>query len=67
MPAPGSRKRKNGVIQFTTPIDVENGRWVILRVTDPAVPADERAPNDYAELGNAIAYTSPFSLDPDGD
>lgn len=50
------------VITFNRDIDRENGDWVVLRITDPAEPADSRATGDWAPLGNAIAYTSPFFL-----
>lgn len=45
--------------------DVANGRWLVVRVTDPARPADPRATGEYAGAGEAIAYASPFFLDPD--
>jgi hypothetical protein len=44
-------------------LDPADGDWVVLRVTDPAEPADPRATGDWARLGRAIAYTSPFWLD----
>lgn len=58
MPTPGR------LISFDVPIDVENGRWVVLRVTDPAGEPDERASADFRGFGNALAYASPFYLDP---
>lgn len=53
------------VVTFEVPIDVEDGRWVVLRLTDPQLPADGRAPEPYQGLGGAVAYASPFYLDPD--
>ena len=53
------------VVRFTAPVDVEDGRWLVLRVTDAAQEGDGRAPAGYEERGGAIAYTSPFFLDPD--
>lgn len=53
------------VLEFTVPITVEAGRWIVLRITDPDVPSDNGASGDYAGLGRAIAYSSPFYLDPD--
>ena len=44
-------------------LDPAEGDWLVLRVTDPAEPADPRATGDWAGLGRAIAYTSPFWLD----
>jgi hypothetical protein len=53
------------VIRFDVPLDVENGRWAVLRVTDPSEEPDKRATGDYAAAGNAIAYAAPFFLGPD--
>lgn len=51
-------------MRFTVPIDRADGDWVVLRVTDPARPADPRAAAfpAYAAAGHAVAYTSPFFL-----
>jgi hypothetical protein len=46
------------VISFTA--DIGDAAWAVLRVTDPAQPADGRAPGDYTGFGKAIAYASPF-------
>lgn len=59
MPAPGK------LLTFDVPVDVEDGRWLVLRVTDPSGEPDDRAPDDYRAFGNALAYASPFYLDPD--
>lgn len=53
------------VIRFSVPVDVENGRWVILRVTDPTAEVDGRASEQFQSAGGAIAYAAPFFLDPD--
>jgi hypothetical protein len=45
-------------------LDPADGDWVVVRVTDPAEPADRRAVGDWARQGRAIAYTSPFWLQP---
>jgi hypothetical protein len=42
------------------PID----RWMVLRISDPALPPDPRAPVPWRGLGGAIAYTSPFFAPP---
>ena len=47
---------------FTTNIDIANGDWVVLRITDPSAPADGRATGEWESFGNAIAYPSPFFL-----
>jgi hypothetical protein len=45
-------------------LDAADGNWLVVRVTDPAEPADPRATGDWARQGRAIAYTSPFWLEP---
>jgi hypothetical protein len=45
-------------------LDAAEGDWVVLRVSDPAEPADPRAVGEYARLGRGIAYASPFWLVP---
>ena len=50
------------VISFEVGLDPAEGDWVVLRVSDPSEPADPRATGEYAGLGRAIAYTSPFWL-----
>lgn len=52
------------VIEFTLPIDVEDGRWAFLRITDTAQPADAGTPANYQAAGRAIAYASPFFFAP---
>jgi hypothetical protein len=52
------------VLSLTVDVDVEDARWLLLRVTDPAQPSDPRAPAEYAGLGRAVAYASPFYLEP---
>jgi hypothetical protein len=51
------------VIAFEVDLDPAEGDWVVLRVSDPSEPADPRATGEYARLGRAIAYTSPFWLE----
>lgn len=53
------------VRRLRVPLDVENGRWAVVRITDPGAKADSRAPAAYRTAGNAIAYAAPFFLDPD--
>jgi len=45
--------------------DVADGRWLLLRVTDPSKPPTNRTPPAFAGFGRAVAYASPFFLDPD--
>jgi hypothetical protein len=54
------------VISFTTDIDIDDGPWVLLRVGDPAVPIESRAPEAWKQsgYGAAAAYPSPFYLSP---
>jgi hypothetical protein len=52
------------VIAFEVDLDPAEGSWVVLRLSDPSQPADPRAPLEYARLGRAIAYSSPFWLEP---
>jgi len=50
------------LISLELDLDPADGDWVVLRVTDPAEPPDPRAPGEWARLGRAIAYSSPFWL-----
>jgi hypothetical protein len=52
------------VVEFTRTLDVGEGTWAVLRVSDPDVPADPRAPAAYRGFGGAVAYASPFFLTP---
>jgi hypothetical protein len=52
------------VISFEVPVNVADGSWVVLRVSDPARTADGRADATWRSFGNAVAYTSPFFLQP---
>ncbi len=60
------------VITFTRDIDVADGSWVVLRVTDPAPDASDKVSVDpraagtpFAGFGPAVAYASPFYLSAD--
>jgi hypothetical protein len=53
------------VVRFTAPVDVEDGRWLVLRITDREQAVDGRAPAAFTGAGGAIAYAAPFFLDPD--
>jgi hypothetical protein len=58
LPGPG-----DPVAAVELDLDPSDGDWVVVRVTDPAEPADPRATGAWVGLGRAIAYTSPFWLD----
>jgi hypothetical protein len=60
---PGPREP---VVSLDLELDPADGDWVVLRVTDPAEPADPRATGEWARQGRAIAYASPFWLDRPG-
>ncbi len=54
------------VITFDVPVDVDDGRWIVLRVTDPTQPTSDASPDgSFDGFGYAYAYSSPFFLDPD--
>jgi len=53
------------VIAFRAPVDVENGRWMVLRILDAEQERDGRAPEGVDVFGGAVAYAAPFFLDPD--
>jgi len=50
------------LIAFEVDLDPADGDWLVLRISDPSEPADQRATGEYAQLGRGIAYTSPFWL-----
>ncbi|MGH2690910.1 MAG: twin-arginine translocation signal domain-containing protein [Actinomycetota bacterium] len=52
------------VISFEAAVNVADGDWVVLRVSDPARVADGRADSTWKTFGDAVAYTSPFFLQP---
>lgn len=43
-------------------IDLSDGAWVVLRISDPDQPADARADAAFAPYGNSVAYASPWYL-----
>lgn len=40
--------------------DLGGASWAVLRVSDPAGKADDRAPQAFKQLGKGLAYASPF-------
>ncbi|WP_433083228.1 CehA/McbA family metallohydrolase [Dactylosporangium sp. CA-052675] len=55
-----------GTLRLRAPL--REGDWTVLRVTDPARPADPRAADlpGYRSAGHAVAYCSPFFTSPRG-
>lgn len=50
------------IISFEVPVDLADGDWIVLRITDPDEEADARASGEWASFGNGVAYASPFFL-----
>jgi hypothetical protein len=50
------------VASFEVELDPAAGNWLVLRVSDPAEPADLPAHGRWLELGRGLAYSSPFWL-----
>ena len=50
------------VITMDVPVDIEDGKWVLVRVSDRSQPADAGTPDDFKGFGRGIAYASPFFL-----
>ncbi len=48
----------------TVALDPAEAPYAIVRLSDPDQPADGRATGPLADLGKAVAYASPFYLDP---
>jgi hypothetical protein len=52
------------VVRFDVPLDVADGDWVLLRVSDPAQANATPGPDGHACNDLGIAYTSPWWLEP---
>lgn len=52
------------VVAFDVDLSPEDSPWAVLRLTDPEAPASSLAKGDYAGFGNAVAYASPWWLQP---
>ncbi|GAB2737860.1 CehA/McbA family metallohydrolase [Nocardioides pakistanensis] len=52
------------VVQLDVPLDVDDGDWVVLRVSDPDQPNATPGPAGHACNDLGIAYTSPWWLEP---
>ncbi|MGB8994897.1 MAG: CehA/McbA family metallohydrolase [Pseudonocardiaceae bacterium] len=49
---------------FTVPMSIEDGHWTVLRLADPAIPNTTPGPLNHPANNHAIAYTSPWFLEP---
>jgi len=45
------------------PVELDDQPWAVVRVSDPAQPADRKAAGPYVALGRSLAFASPFWLD----
>ncbi|MEU1360836.1 hypothetical protein ABZ356_13460 [Micromonospora zamorensis] len=52
------------VTDFTVPLDVSDGDWVVLRISDPSLPNGTPGPAGHPCNDFAVAYTSPWWLRP---
>ena len=52
------------VVEFTVPLALEDGPWVVLRVADPSQPNTTPGPPAHPANNEAVAYTSPWFLEP---
>ncbi|MDW5329028.1 CehA/McbA family metallohydrolase [Plantactinospora sp. KLBMP9567] len=53
-----------GVVQFTVPLDIADGHWVVLRISDPTQPNASPGPANHPCNDWGVAYTSPWFLQP---
>ncbi len=54
--------RVGPVVDFAVPLDVADGDWVLLRVSDPAQPNGTPGPDGHPCNDLGVAYTSPWWL-----
>ncbi|MBX7266632.1 CehA/McbA family metallohydrolase [Micromonospora sp. Llam7] len=52
------------VTDFTVPLDVADGDWVVLRISDPSLPNGSPGPAGHPCNDFGVAYTSPWWLRP---
>ncbi|WP_460542525.1 CehA/McbA family metallohydrolase [Glycomyces halotolerans] len=52
------------LVEFTVPMDVEDGDWVVLRISDPAAANDQPGPDGHPCNDLGVAYSSPWWLEP---
>lgn len=56
--------RCGDVTRFTVPMTIEDGHWTVLRLADPDTPNSTPGPSGHPANNHAIAYTSPWFLEP---
>jgi len=56
--------RVGPVVELGVPLDVADGDWVLLRISDPAQPNGTPGPDGHPCNDLGIAYTSPWWLVP---
>ncbi|MGH3980076.1 MAG: CehA/McbA family metallohydrolase [Pseudonocardiaceae bacterium] len=52
------------VARFDVLLDLADGGWVVLRIADPAAPNGTPGPRGHPANNHAVAYTSPWFLEP---
>ena len=52
----------NTVADFTIPLNVADGNWVVLRISDPFLPNGSPGPAGHPCNDFGVAYTSPWWL-----
>jgi len=52
------------LVRFTVPLDVADGDWVVLRVSDPTQPNATSGPVGHPCNDLGVAYSSPWWLQP---
>ncbi|MGH3871224.1 MAG: CehA/McbA family metallohydrolase [Pseudonocardiaceae bacterium] len=56
--------RCGDIFRFTVPLDLDEGAWTVLRIADPGSPNATRGPPGHPANNYAVAYTSPWFLEP---
>lgn len=56
--------RCGDVTRCPVPLDIDDGPWVVLRIADPAARNGTRGPPEHPANNYAVAYTSPWFLEP---
>jgi hypothetical protein len=52
------------VARFTVPLNLDDGTWTVLRIADPDTPNGNPGPPGHPANNHALAYTSPWFLEP---
>ncbi|MGW2057718.1 CehA/McbA family metallohydrolase [Streptomyces sp. NPDC001840] len=52
------------LVEFTVPLGVEDGTWVVLRISDPSQPNGQPGPAGHPCNDLGVAYSSPWWLQP---